>query len=606
MQFVHVIVALALLSRLSSPLRLPTFFVRPTGTLSDCFRPPVSIRTLSSSFLQASSPPAARSIKPTTSTLYTPSLSLTSSYDTFISSTTTVEGGELRVANGACVRVDGCFVGRIVGEDVTLIVGYGAKVTLTGGTLPNGSIKFDRLFVSGYLDFSGDGMDWVGEVNDTVECSGVAVGATGCFDLKGRVGKVKIMEVEKGGRIVGQIDVGAEEAKRAAEEEARVKEEGAEARRKTEEEAQAITAEKARVIAEEAETLLKAQEEARIVAAEEARVAEEEVQAIAAEKARVIAKEEAETLLMAQKEARVVAAEEARVVAETLLAAEEDARLAAEELARLSVEEEARIEARAAAEDETRAFAEQEARAAAEEGVGAERVAAEQAQAAFDAEEARAAVAEVEASAAAARAAAARAAAAAAAEEARAERVAAEWEAVAAATAAFAVEEEELRAAVEKAETVDPEEVRRALDLANKALSSDDLEEVRRALDLTNKALSDAPSPVDEVWEEDTEALAQGYDDELERSEMAYFDGDDDDSDDEQDDAGEASSHARHTRCSKSAAPKALLKHAIRAERPLVARFEPLNAQNDRPRTLHLLTRTRFLFAVSVLSLLHL
>ena len=145
-----------------------------------------------------------------------------------------------------------------------------------------------------------------------------------------------------------------EEARRAAEEEAR---------RKAEEEARRIAEEEAR---------RKAEEEARRIAEEEARkAAEEEARRKAEEEARRIAEEEARR--KAEEEARRAAEEEARRAAEeeARRAAEEEARKKAEEEARRIAEEEARRkaeeEARKATEEENRRIAEEEARLAAED-----------------------------------------------------------------------------------------------------------------------------------------------------------------------------------------------------------------------------------------------
>ena len=161
-----------------------------------------------------------------------------------------------------------------------------------------------------------------------------------------------------------------EEARRAAEEEARRKAEE-EARRIAEEEARRKAEEEARRIAEE-EARRKAEEEARRIAEEEARrKAEEEARRIAEEEARKAAEEEARR--KAEEEARRAAEEEARRIAEeeARRAAEEEARRKAEEEARRAAEEEARRaaeeEARRKAEEEARRIAEEEARRAAEE-----------------------------------------------------------------------------------------------------------------------------------------------------------------------------------------------------------------------------------------------
>ena len=181
-----------------------------------------------------------------------------------------------------------------------------------------------------------------------------------------------------------------EEARRAAEEEARRKaEEEArriaeeEARRKAEEEARRIAEEEARKAAEE-EARRKAEEEARRAAEEEARrIAEEEARRAAEEEARRKAEEEARRA--AEEEARRAAEEEAR------RKAEEEARRAAEEEARRKAEEEARRiaeeEARRAAEEEARRKAEEEARKATEEEN--RRIAEEEARLAAEDEEAR-------------------------------------------------------------------------------------------------------------------------------------------------------------------------------------------------------------------------
>ena len=153
-----------------------------------------------------------------------------------------------------------------------------------------------------------------------------------------------------------------EEARRAAEEAARIEEEAralaeAEAKRAAEEEAQRI-AEQERLAAEEAARAEQERlaEEARLAAEEEARRVEEE--------ARLAAEEEARRV---EEEARLAAEEEARRAEEERLAAEEAARVAEEarkaEEARLAAEEEARKaeEARLAAEEEARLAAAEEA-----------------------------------------------------------------------------------------------------------------------------------------------------------------------------------------------------------------------------------------------------
>ena len=180
-----------------------------------------------------------------------------------------------------------------------------------------------------------------------------------------------------------------EEARRAAEEEARRKAEE-EARRIAEEEARRKAEEEARRIAEE-EARRKAEEEARRIAEEEARrKAEEEARRIAEEEARKAAEEEARR--KAEEEARRAAEEEARRIAEeeARRAAEEEARRKAEEEARRAAEEEARRaaeeEARRKAEEEARRAAEEEARRKAEEE--ARRIAEEEARRAAE-EEAR-------------------------------------------------------------------------------------------------------------------------------------------------------------------------------------------------------------------------
>ena len=189
-----------------------------------------------------------------------------------------------------------------------------------------------------------------------------------------------------------------EEARRAAEEEARRKaEEEArriaeeEARRKAEEEARRIAEEEARKAAEE-EARRKAEEEARRIAEEEARrKAEEEARRAAEEEARRAAEEEARRA--AEEEARRKAEEEARRAAEeeARRKAEEEARRAAEEEARRAAEEEARKkaeeEARRIAEEEARRKAEEEARKATEEEN--RRIAEEEARLAAEDEEAR-------------------------------------------------------------------------------------------------------------------------------------------------------------------------------------------------------------------------
>ncbi|MEL6812749.1 MAG: hypothetical protein AAFP76_15580, partial [Bacteroidota bacterium] len=172
------------------------------------------------------------------------------------------------------------------------------------------------------------------------------------------------------------------EAKRIAEEQARLAAE-AEAKRIADEqarlaaeaEAKRIADEQARLAAE-AEAKRIADEQARLAAEAEAkRIAEEEQARLAAEaEAKRIADEQAR--LAAEAEAKRIAEEQARLAAEAeakRIAEEEQARLAAEAEAKRIAEEQARL----AAEAEAKRIAEEQARLAAE--AEAKRIAEEQA-----------------------------------------------------------------------------------------------------------------------------------------------------------------------------------------------------------------------------------